>query len=298
MRRLFFSVFLYVCIIVVVMTITACSKAPAAKKPLKNPVKINLDESQLGAACKLPWEDDPVFQEKLSSSKTPVLMAKYRATLRDPLPGEMYNVGLAARDLSGTIVEPGDIFSQNQTLGPYSSAKGYQSGPTYQGTNVVVGTGGGVCKIASLLYNLTVLSDLQVVERHFHSMSVPYVPPGQDATVSYGVKDFKFYNDTKGPILIWAEAVDNTLFMAFYGQQPAPLVTWHHRILKEIEYWPIYKFNQQLRPGEEKVVIKGQNGYVVRSWVTILDYKTGEIETKSRGVSYYNPMPEVIEKGP
>ena len=37
-------------------------------------------------------------------------------------------------------------------------------------------------------YNVAVLSNLKIIERHNHSMPVPYVPYGQDATVAYGSK--------------------------------------------------------------------------------------------------------------
>ena len=50
-------------------------------------------------------------------------------------------------------------------------------------------TGGGACKIATSLYNLVVLTNQEVIERHNHSMPINYVPYGQDATVAYGVKD-------------------------------------------------------------------------------------------------------------
>lgn len=244
----------------------------------------------------LPWENDPNFKNILAEYNNPLLMAKYKATLHDPLPGEMYNVNLAAKKLAGTIVLPGKVFSQNQKIGPYTNSKGYRSGPMYKGTKVITATGGGVCKIASLLYNLSILSNLPVIERYCHSMTVPYVPPGQDATVCYGVKDFRFMNNTKDPIIIWAKVVENTLYMAFYGQEKPPKVTWHHETLKEIKYWTNYKLNNQLPQGEQKVIIPGQNGYIVKSWVTI-EYPDGKTEIKNRGKSYYNPLPEVIEKG-
>lgn len=275
----------------------------SSKTPVKKPDPGTIGKlgnslhPQAKSSWALPWEENWDFRKKALESRTPVLMAKYKATLRDPLPGEMYNVALAAKMLAGTVVQPGETFSQNQTVGPYSSGRGYRAGPTYQGTKVVVGTGGGVCKIASLLYNVTTLSNLPVIERHFHSMTVPYVPPGQDATVSYGVKDFKFYNNTKGPILIWSQAVGNTLYMAFYGPEKPPQVFWHHKYLKQLDYWTVYRQNPALEPGTQKVVHQGQKGYIVDSWVTIL-YSDGKTETKTKGKSYYSPFPEVIEKGP
>lgn len=244
----------------------------------------------------LPWENDAYFKKAILENKTPILMAKYHATLPNPFHEEMYNVGLAADYLCGTVVMPGEIFSQNRQLGPYTSAKGYQEGPMYRGTKVEKSVGGGVCKIASLLYNVALLSNLQIIERHNHSMSVPYVPPGQDATVLYGVKDLRFLNNTSGPITIWADTIGNTLYIAFYGQSKPPKVTWHHDILKQIKYETIYRTNNNLPKGSEKILIPGLDGYLVRSWLTI-EYTNGETEVKDLGKSWYDPLPQVIERG-
>lgn len=294
-----FTYFFLIIVFIFFLGSIACSKA--MPRPQQNKVK-KLENSGVAIPQpssedeQLPWENDPNFKNILAEYNNPLLMAKYKATLHDPLPGEMYNVNLAAKKLAGTIVLPGKVFSQNQKIGPYTNSKGYRSGPMYKGTKVITATGGGVCKIASLLYNLSILSNLPVIERYCHSMTVPYVPPGQDATVCYGVKDFRFMNNTKDPIIIWAKVVENTLYMAFYGQEKPPKVTWHHETLKEIKYWTNYKLNNQLPQGEQKVIIPGQNGYIVKSWVTI-EYPDGKTEIKNRGKSYYNPLPEVIEKG-
>lgn len=257
----------------------------------------SVNDAQSAGGVTIPWENTPEFQQAVSDADTPVRMAYYSATLKDPLPGELFNVSHAADKLSGTIVKQGEIFSQNQTLGPYTQAKGYQKGPTYSGGKVITTVGGGVCKIASLLYNIVRLSNLQVIERHNHSLTVPYVPPGQDATVYYGSRDFKFKNNSKGPVLIWAKTYGNTLFMALYGQQAPPKVTWHHETLKKLKTSTIYNFNPNLPPGTEKVVAPGQEGIVVRSWL-IIRYPNGREEIKILGKDYYSPSPRIIERGP
>ena len=223
-------------------------------------------------------------------------MAAYRTVLNDPLPGEEENVHLAARLLKGTVVQPGKIFSQNTTIGPYSKARGFQEGPLYIGTQLRKTIGGGVCKIASTLYNVTVLSNLEVIERHAHGMPVPYVPYGQDATVSYGSKDFKFKNNTANPILIWAQGIDNTLYIAFYSKQTAPRVEWHHNVLKSQKAEVIYRNTKDLPVGKKLVAVKGMDGALIDSWVTIYE-RNGTNRNKSLGKSNYLPLPEVVEQG-
>lgn len=254
----------------------------------------NLAESPVGP---LPWANDPSFQRALRENGTPVLMAAYKATLPDPIENERYNIALAAEMLAGTVVQPGEIFSQNRCLGPYTEARGFRAGPTYSGGRITTTTGGGVCKIASLLYNVAILSNVEIVERHPHSLTVPYVPPGQDATVSYGTYDFRFRNNTEGPILIWAQNVGDTLYVAFYGQKKPPRVTWHHKTLRHIKTWTEYRYNPSLPAGSQRVVMPGQDGIVVRSWITI-SMPDGQATTRDLGVDYYNPSPHIVERGP
>lgn len=254
----------------------------------------NESTQKSGRVSILPWSKQAGFKKAQQASNATVLLAAYRTVLRDPLPGEEYNVHLAARLVAGTIVNPGQVFSQNSTIGPYSSWRGFKEGPVYIGNQVSKTTGGGVCKMASTLYNVAVLSDLPVVERHAHSMPVPYVPYGQDATVSYGSKDLRFLNNTPDPIMIWAQGVDNTLYVGFYGKQKAPQVEWHHEFLQRQQAVKVVRRNDSLPSGRETIVMQGMDGAQVRSWVTITNQ--GHTITKGLGVSYYNPMPSIVER--
>ncbi len=245
----------------------------------------------------LPWRYNPKFALAVKQLQTKVLMASYKATLHDPILAEGFNISLAADQLAGTVIAPGETFSQNAAIGPYSISRGYKAGPTYMGNQLTTTVGGGVCKIATMLYNVATFSNLPIVMRFPHSMTVPYVPPGQDATVYYGAKDVRFTNNTGGPILIWSQKVGSSLYMAFYGQKKPPKVTWQHKILKKIDFWQVKRFNPLLPTGSTKTVTPGQEGFVVQSWVVIEHAKGGK-EIKPKGKSYYNPSPCIVEYGP
>lgn len=247
-----------------------------------------------GPETVLPWVDDKAFLDKKAGTGANVLLGAYRTVLRDPLPGEEFNVHLAAKMLAGRAVKPGEVFSQNGSIGPYTTDKGFQKGPTYVGTTLTTTIGGGVCKIASTLYNVTVLSNLEIVERYAHSMPVPYVPYGQDATVAYGAKDFKFRNNTGSTLMIWAQGIDNILYIAFYGKTPPPEIEWKHEVLETRKAPRNYKINASLESGSERVILEGMDGAVVKSWVHITNSEGTKI--KYMGVSDYSPMPYIIEK--
>lgn len=242
-----------------------------------------------------PWDDDSEVKLAQEKNNASVLIAGFCTVLEKSTAEERNNIGLAATSVSGTTIEPGQVFSQNVTAGPYTEDRGYQEGSGYIGSQVVKSMGGGVCKVATTLYNTAVLSDLEIVERYNHSMPVPYVPYGQDAAVAFGSKDLRFKNNTQAPILVWAKLIDNRLYMAFYGKESGPEVKWKHETLSKTQSPTEYKVNPELQEGEEKTVVKGMDGQVVESNVIVRD-KDGNESMKDRGKSSYLPMSTVIEK--
>ncbi|NLK86055.1 MAG: VanW family protein [Clostridiaceae bacterium] len=249
-----------------------------------------------GPEKEMPWSNERDFVDALERNNTKILLGGYKTVLKDPLPGEEYNVHIAADMLAGMVVKNGQVFSQNSAIGPYTKDKGFREGPTYIGTMVTTTIGGGVCKIASALYNTAVLSDMKIIERHNHTMPVPYVPYGQDATVSYGNKDIRFQNNSGADIMIWAKGIGNVLYMAFYGSKPAPDVQWKHQVLQTTKAPFMYKINPQMCANEKKLLVEGMDGAVVKSWVTVTSDESSE--TRYMGMSKYQPMPHLIEKGP
>lgn len=297
----FNAVIILLAFIVIVQPVAALPQKLRLAQPPLDTKEIILDGISInmvsGPTNEMPWENDDEFTKARLRNGTNVLLGGYKTVLKDPLPGEEYNVHLAASMLAGIVIKPGEVFSQNAAIGPYTQDKGFEKGPTYIGTTLTTTVGGGVCKIASTLYNVAVLSNLKIVERHNHTMPVPYVPYGQDATVSYyGNKDIRFANNTGSDIMIWAQGIDNVLYMAFYGSQPAPGVEWKHEVLQVIKAPVQYKINPRMGPGEQKLLLEGMDGAVVKSWVTVST--NNNTETRYMGVSSYRPMPHLIERGP
>lgn len=258
-------------------------------------VEIQIDVPDVSGPVKnLPWVRDEDFLKAQRENNAYILMAGFCSVLIDPLPGESHNVNLAAKSAKGIVIPPGGIFSQNQLIGPYTSDRGYKMGTSFAGANLVKTEGGGVCKIATTLYNVAILSDLEILERHNHSMPVNYVPYGQDATVAYGHKDFRFKNTYDFPILIWSEIIGHRLYMGIYGRKEAPNVEWVHEITNLVDPPVYYRTNPDLEV-EEKLVIKGIRGATVRSKV-IVRYGDGTVKVKDLGTSFYHPLPNVIER--
>lgn len=73
------------------------------------------------------------------------------------------NLRLLCEALNGVVVQPGETFSYNDTLGERTAEKGYKPAPAYSGNRLTDAIGGGVCQGSSTLYNCVLLADLEVV---------------------------------------------------------------------------------------------------------------------------------------
>ena len=79
------------------------------------------------------------------------------------------------------------------------------------------GIGGGVCQIASTLYNALLLSDVEIYSRANHSLPVAYVPLGRDATYASDIIDFKFRNNSDYPLFVEAYCANNQVIVNLFG---------------------------------------------------------------------------------
>lgn len=127
------------------------------------------------------------------------------------------NLRLLCEALNGMILEPGEAFSYNDTLGERTAEKGYKPAPAYSGNRLTDAIGGGVCQGSTTLYNCVLLADLEVIFRACHGAAVGYVPIGLDAAVNWGTTDFQFRNSSHFPIKITAMVSDGYVKMQILG---------------------------------------------------------------------------------
>lgn len=145
-------------------------------------------------------------EKELSSFSTEILTSD---------PNRNNNIHLTCKTLDGHIVKSGETFSFTELIGKSTTNKGYKEANIIEADgDTTKGLGGGNCQVSSTLYNaVSQIPDLEVLERHNHSAEVYYVPLGQDAAVAYGSVDFKFKNNSKNDIKIYASTDDKKVMV-------------------------------------------------------------------------------------
>jgi len=138
--------------------------------------------------------------------------------------------------IHGDILLPGESLSMYEQLYPCTIENGYASAIAYADGGYVDSVGGGICQIATTLYNALLKSELKVTKRYPHSMTVSYVDPGWDAALSAGYKDLIFENSTEYPVYIEAWAKNGQLYIALWGKDTRPEnreVSYYHNIISD-----------------------------------------------------------------
>ena len=130
------------------------------------------------------------------------------------------NVENGCHLIDGTLLYPGEEFSTYLTVAPFSEANGYYMAGSYISGKVVDSLGGGICQVSTTLYNAVLLAELEVTERHNHSMVVSYVPRSADAAIAESAgKDFRFVNNLDYPIYIEGIIEKKQITFNIYGKE-------------------------------------------------------------------------------
>ncbi|MEC2308015.1 VanW family protein [Bacillus atrophaeus] len=128
-----------------------------------------------------------------------------------------HNISLSAKAIDNHVVFPNETFSFNQVVGMRTHDKGYMRAPIIVKGELSEGVGGGICQVSSTLFNAVDRAGMRIVQRYSHTRSVPYVPSGRDATVSWGGPDFRFQNQYNQPILIRAKQYGESMIVTLYS---------------------------------------------------------------------------------
>ena len=92
------------------------------------------------------------------------------------------NMALALSKVNGTILDPGEEFSYNTTLGDSTDPNnGWLPAGGISGGVIVQMYGGGICQGSSTLYIASLYAGMEIVERWCHAMPSSYCPIGLDA---------------------------------------------------------------------------------------------------------------------
>ncbi len=179
------------------------------------------------------------------------------------------NIDLALSTINGTCLKPGDTFSFNTVVGKRTTDRGYKKAPAFSSGEVTQQVGGGICQVSTTVFNAAVKSDLEIVERHNHSIPVGYVDKGKDATVDWGVQDLRFRNTSDDNIYLCCYLTDKKRVMVeVYGKllPDGQYITVEAYTTGTLHSETEYRTNTFLSPGKTNVIQEGRTGYTASAY--------------------------------
>lgn len=204
-------------------------------------------------------------------------------------PPRTENLVIGTGRITGTVVMPGQEFSLLGTIGPISTANGYNVSHGVDQGLVVDVAGGGLSQLSTTTFNAAFEAGMVDVEHRPHTRWFDRYPPGREATVNDPGLDMRWRNDTPYPILMQAGVADSRTWVKLWS-----VPYWDVEIVSGAKYnftssKTIYntKANCQAESG-------GKQGFSINVERTVS--RDGVVDTEASGtLSWtYTAWPKVV----
>ncbi len=162
----------------------------------------------LGALAAICWLERPFRME----------LARVPSGIASRSNPERRNLAQAVRKVDGAVLNEGGRWSLDRCLGTRTVAGGYLPAPVLRGGARELDPGGGICQLASAVFQAALVAGLDIEERHGHGRPITSAPSGLDATLWEGVRDLVLVNRGPGPVRFRAGLLAETLLVTLSGE--------------------------------------------------------------------------------
>ncbi|GAB2935407.1 VanW family protein [Rhodococcus aerolatus] len=199
------------------------------------------------------------------------------------------NIRLAASEIDGALVRPGDTFSLNGYTGPRGAAQGYVDSGIINNGRPDTAIGGGISQLATTLYNASYFAGMEDVTHQAHSYYISRYPAGREATVFEGVIDVAFRNPAQTGVLIETIGTGSDITVRLWGTKTV-----------EVESVNGGRFDAtspstvRLPAGNDCISSAGAPGFTTTDTRIIRAAGTGAELSRRTTTTVYDPVPRVI----
>ena len=266
---------------------------------IKTAILNEWDQNDLTIAAVV--EDDLPKYTKEMVEKCNTILGSFSTTYTTSSADRAGNLANGARLINNTVLYPGDVFSAYDKLTPFTISNGYYQAGAYANGKVIDSIGGGACQVTTTLYNAVLLSELDVVERANHSMTISYVDLSRDSAIAGTWKDLKFENNTDTPVVIEAYTQGRTITFNIWGNETRDTknrkIKFETVVLSEKAPGADVVTKDPTKPTTYQVTTQSAHtGYVAELYKIV--YENGvEVSRNRVNKSVYNASPRYVTVG-
>ena len=207
------------------------------------------------------------------------------------------NIHVAADALNNSICKAGETWSFLALAGEATPEKGYQGAGAIIGGEYSDAIGGGICQVATTVFNAVYEAGYPIERRNNHSLYIASYPEGRDAAIAYPDIDLVWRNDTESDVLLRMSYTNSSVSATLYGVDPGYEVTTVYGEWEEGEpYRTVVRKDPDYPIGTEFIESSGANGRSITIVRTVKD-RNGNIIQEKEFHSNYQPKNEVKVQG-
>lgn len=225
------------------------------------------------------------------------IISQYTINYEGIAPGSAHNLENTANLVNSSIIAPRSVWSLTGIVQEYTTENGFVMGQIIVGNGYQEGMGGGVCNIATLIFNTVYEAGYPIVERQYHTLRSDRYPLARDAAIAYPIHDLKFENDTDNPILLTVSYNGVDVTCTLWGVPPGYTVESHcGELIEKDDYWVEEVVDESLAPGQRVVQQHGMRGSEVQVTRYVYD-AAGNLKEEKTFRSQYDPLTEIVRVG-
>lgn len=257
-----------------------------------DPVNITIEESSAPAAVTLDQAIELGIVTVIGEYTTE--FSNYEGT-----ENRNHNIKLAADILDNGIIEAeGGTWKFNDRSGDTNEAAGFWAAGSIVDGEYVDSIGGGICQVATTIFNAVYESGLPINMRFNHTLYIASYPTGRDAAVSYPDLDLEWTNNTSSDVLLDMSYTDTTITATLYSVYTGYTVESQTGEWREgKKYKTEFEEDSSLGKDEHYTKTTGVDGSSISVVRTVKNEK-GEVISEQTFESSYDPKNEVIVVGP
>lgn len=210
-----------------------------------------------------------------------------------------HNIHRAADLLTDSVAPAqGGQWSFNDVMGEANEDNGFKAAHAIVNGQYEDAIGGGICQVATTVFNAVFEAGYPVTERRNHSLYISSYPTGRDAAIAYPDLDLTWVNDGASDVLLRTRYTDSSLTVTLYGVDPGYSVTSQTGEWTEGEPFGKRTVVDENEPeGTRYVKTAGADGRCVTVHRTVRD-RAGTVLHEEDFASSYAPIDEVTVVGP
>jgi VanW like protein len=258
-------------------------------------------EVQLGQLGRQLMAERPTAQAASAPVPAMVLLGKSTTGFATSITERRQNIAIATAMFDGVVVQPGQEYSF-LSGGDFSEASGFVEGYAIVSGKLEKVIGGGLCQVSTTMFRAVSNAGMEITRRSGHSYIVYFYENilGFDATVYSPGTDFRWRNDTPGPVYFTTSTNPDAATVTFevWGISDGRTTSYAGPFTKNVVEPSVatWQYDRALPSGVVRQLVHGRPGMDV-TYLRTVRMPDGSLKHNDNFYTHYSPWDNFFTYG-